>query len=118
MVGRLELLIVVFCFIFSFPVLAAPEHPLALPWLFLRFQATTASARTYRKLPLGLPQRADAVVVRHAALKGLSAHDPSLAVTGTGAEAGHGGDLVGGRHGQRHRNTRYARRKAVGAGTH
>ena len=36
------------------------------------------TAATYRKLPLGLPQRLDAVVVRHACLKGRGAHDPVL----------------------------------------
>ena len=34
------------------------------------------SERTYGKLPLGLPQRLDAIVMRHPRLERLGAHDP------------------------------------------
>jgi hypothetical protein len=45
----------------------------------LGIQSTTQ--KTYWKLPLGLPQRLDPVVMRHSCLERLCAHDPVLART-------------------------------------
>ena len=52
--------------------------PLTLKWLYTRARGVWRQRITHRKLPLRLPQRLDAVVVRHAPLKHLGAHEPVL----------------------------------------